>query len=145
MLDAVVAAAFQHMQRADDVGVHVRVRVLHPVTDARLSGEVDNPLRLRRGEQPLHARAIGKVELVEGKAGRALELAEARLLQFNVVVGIEIIDADYHIAPVEQRLSSMVTDESGGAGDQNPHVSYSQRLGPNCPRLDDAGNTACRR
>ena len=92
MLDAVVAAAFQHMQRADDVGVDVGVRVLHAVADARLSGEVDNPLRLRLGEQPLHARAVGEIELVEGEAGRALELAEPRLLQLNVVVGIEIIE-----------------------------------------------------
>ena len=68
MLDAVVAAAFQHVQRADDVGVDVGMRVFHAVADARLRGEVDNPLRSRLGKQPLHTRTVGEVEFVEGEA-----------------------------------------------------------------------------
>ena len=35
MLDAVVAAALQHVQRADDVGIDVGVRVFQRVADAR--------------------------------------------------------------------------------------------------------------
>ena len=75
VLDAVVAAAFQHMQRPDDVGVDVGVRVLHAVAHAGLGAEMDDPLRSRLGEQPLHARPVGEIELVEGKAGGALKLA----------------------------------------------------------------------
>ena len=78
------------------------------------------------------------------KPGRALKLAEARLLQPNVIVGIEIIETDNLIAPGEQCLSGMVTDETGGAGDQNPHVSYSLRVGRNArvlmtPAIPPAG------
>ena len=132
------------MQRADDVGVDVGMRVFHPVADPRLSGEVNDPLRPRLGEQPLHTRAVGEVQLVEGEALAPLKLAEARLLQLNVIVGIEIIEADNLIAPVEQRLSGMVTDETGGAGDQHTHMSYSRALGPNArvlmtPAIPPAG------
>ncbi len=68
-----------------------------------------------------------KIQLVEGEALVPLKLGEPGLLQLYVVVGIEIVEPDDLIAAVEQRLSGMVTDEAGGAGDQHPHVSYSPR------------------
>ena len=98
MLNAMVPAPFQHMQRADNVGVDVGVRVFHAVAHARLRGEVDNSLRLHLGKQPLDARTVGEIELVEGEAVCALKLAETRLLQPNIIVGIEIIDTDDLIA-----------------------------------------------
>ena len=65
---------------------------------------------------------------MEGEARGALKLCQPRLFQINVVIGIEIVEADDLFAPVEQRLSGMVTDEPGRAGDQDTHVSYSLRL-----------------
>ena len=127
MLDAVVTAALQHVQRADDVGVDVGMRVLQPVADAGLGAEMNDPLRPSFGEEPLHAGAVGEVQLVEGEALAPLKLVEPRLLQIYVVVGIEIVEADDLIATLEQRFSGMVTDETGGAGDEHTHVSYSPR------------------
>ncbi len=49
----------------------------------------------RLGEQALHARAVGEIELVESEAVAALQMGEARLLELHVVVGIEIIEADH--------------------------------------------------
>ena len=88
--------------------------------------------------------AVGEIQLVEGEAGGALKLGQPRLLQLNVVVGIEIIEADDLIAAVEQRLSGMVTDEPGRAGDQDTHASHSLRL-VQTRVLMTPGNTASRR
>ncbi len=60
MLDAVVAAALQHVQGADDVGVDIGMRVLYPVADPGLSAEMNDPLRAPVGEEPLHAGAVGQ-------------------------------------------------------------------------------------
>ena len=109
------------MQRPDDVGIDVGVRVLHAVAHAGLGAEMDHPLRSHLGEEPLHARPVGEIQLVEGKAGGALKLAEPRLLQLYVVIGIEVIEPDDLVASVEQRLGGMVTDEPGRAGDQDTH------------------------
>ena len=77
-----------------------------------------------------------RFELVEGKMKKTRS--------GHVCRPGEIIETDNLIAPRQQRLSGMVTDETGGAGDQNPHVSYSQRLGPNArvlmtPAIPPAG------
>ena len=81
MLDAVVPAALEHVQRADDVAVDVGVRVLERVAHARLRGEVDHALELLAREQRRHARAVGEVELHEAEARQLLEDREARVLE----------------------------------------------------------------
>jgi hypothetical protein len=91
VLDAVVPAALENVQRADDVGIDVGVRVIDAVADAGLGGEVDDALRAHLGEQPLHAGSVGEVQFGKGEAGLTDELGEPVLFQFNVVVGIEIV------------------------------------------------------
>ena len=68
MLDAVVAAAFEHGHRALDVAVDVRERVLDAVAHAGLRAEVDDALEFLGGEQLRHAVAVGEVELDELEA-----------------------------------------------------------------------------
>ena len=46
MLNFVVAAGLENVDKADEIAVDVGVRVGDGVTDSRLSSEVDNPLGL---------------------------------------------------------------------------------------------------
>ena len=42
-------------------------------------------------------------------------------LQLDAVIIVEIVDADDPLAAREQALADMMTDESGGAGDEDGH------------------------
>ena len=53
--------------------------------------------------------------------------------------GREIVDDGDLVAPREQAADQMVTDESGPAGDENPHACLPGcRRGPACCRPDEA-------
>src|SRR6185437_14773224 len=68
VLDPVVAAAFEDVQGARDIAVHVAVRILQRVTDPRLGGEMDDPIEFLAREEILHAGIIGQIQLHETEA-----------------------------------------------------------------------------
>ena len=90
----------------------------------------------RRGAAPRRAlvlrnsacqrRGVGDVELVEPEAPM-LQAREAVLLQLHRVVRREVVDADDHVAALEQALRAVHADEPGGAGDQHLHFSAPPR------------------
>ena len=121
VFDAVVAAAFEHVQEAGDVAGHVYVRVLRGVAHAGLGGQVHHPLRLVGGEGGVDGGAVGQVG---GDVGVARVVAEARqpcLFQSDVVVVVEVVDAHHFVAAFKQALGQVGTDEAGGAGDEDFH------------------------
>ena len=63
-----MAAAFEHMQEAPDIGVDIGVRVIERVADAGLRGEMDDALGLLLGEDRPHHLLVGEVGLDEMKS-----------------------------------------------------------------------------
>jgi hypothetical protein len=53
------------------------------------------------------------------RRGLSLDASKACLLQGWVVIVIEIVNADYTIAPLEQSLAQRRSNESGSACNQN--------------------------
>jgi hypothetical protein len=121
MLHAVVATALEHVQRADDVAVHVAVRILLGVPNTGLCREVDDPIEARLGKEPIHPGAVREIELGEAEALLRQEAIEPRLLELRVVVRIQVVEPDDLIAAVEQTMRSEAADEAGGAGDEYAH------------------------
>ncbi len=117
MLDAVVPATFEHGHRALEVAVDVGERCLDAVAHAGLRGEVDHSRELLRGEQLRHTLAVGKIELDELEVRVALEDLEPSMLQRDVVVLVEIVEADDLVAALEQQLRGVESNEPGRAGD----------------------------
>ncbi len=87
-----------------DIGVRIDQRIAHP----RLGGEMEDPLDALVGiGEFLHGAAIGDVEALEGEIPETLEQREARLLQPDVVIVVEVVDADDRVAALEQGLGGV--------------------------------------
>src|SRR5437879_6122038 len=99
MLATVMAAAFQHVNEALEVGVNISVRVLKRIADACLGCEMNDNRKTVLRKQRLHYRAIGQIELHKAEPGLALQNVEASLLQPGVVVIVDAVEADNFAPP----------------------------------------------
>jgi hypothetical protein len=122
VLDAVVAAAFEQVGEADDVGLHVGVRILQRVAHAGLRGEVDDGIEVALLEQVLHHHAVGDVVLEEAEVGVGFQLFQPREFERRVVVVVEVVDADDLVAAGEQDLRDVHADKAGGTGNEYFHA-----------------------
>ncbi len=82
---------------------------------------MDHAFELLAREQLRHAGAVREIQLHEAEARLLLELREARLLESDVVVVVEVVETDDLVAAREQLRRSMKADEAGRAGDQYLH------------------------
>ena len=85
-VDWVVEAPF-----ADLAGRHPAVDRVLP---SRLREWRRHPLRARRSKQVSHRAPILDVQHAEFESGSAFQQSEARLLQGDIVIIVEIVDAD---------------------------------------------------
>ena len=83
-----------------------------------------------------HRRRIGDVDLVELEPCPALQLRQPGLLQRDIVIRVQIVDADDPLAAVEQVLRDMKPDKPGAASNQAQHSCHPKRirlLSPDAP------------
>ena len=73
------------------------------------------------GAQRLDRRAIADVGAPEAEAALARQLRQPRLLQRDIIVVVEVVDADHGLAARQQRPTDMRADEAGGAGQEDRH------------------------
>ena len=89
-----VAAGFEDVIEAGQVGVYVGVRVGDAVAHAGLGGQVDHDVRLVDLEQDLDHGFIGDIGLDKREIGVFLQLGQAGLLDADIVVVVHVVDAD---------------------------------------------------
>src|SRR5690349_20064989 len=118
MLDAVVTAPLEHGQRALNIAVDIREGRLDAVANNGLRAELDDARLLLGGEQLRHCLALGVIELYEFEIPLALQHLEPRMLQRDVVVIVEVVEAYDLVAALEQELRRVKTNESSGSGDE---------------------------
>jgi hypothetical protein len=122
MLHTVVPATLEHRHRALQVAVDVGERRFDAVAHAGLRAEMDHALGLLVREHLGDAVAIGEVELHELEFRVRLEQAQARVLQRDVVVRIEVVEPDDLVTALEQKFRSMEAYEPGCARDKYSQV-----------------------
>ena len=127
MLHSVVAAAFQQIAEARQVGIDVGSGILQAVAHSGLGRQIDHVAETPAPEKFGHAPAVGQVQKLEAKAGgglgQGLQGGQPVLFQLHVIVVVAIVDA-YHSVPVSQQPpGQMIADEAGSAGYQNMHVA----------------------
>ena len=80
VLDAVVAAPFDDVQKAGHIAVDVDMRIVDRMAHARLRGEMDHAVEFLGREQGLDTAAIGQIQLYEVKILVPLQYFEPRTL-----------------------------------------------------------------
>src|SRR5688572_4563812 len=102
-----VAAAFEDVDEAVEVGVHIVMRMLDRMTHAGLGREMHHNGKFFRRKQRGRRSAVGEIELDETKPLVARELLEARLLERRIVIRRKTVDADDRAAVREQSARHM--------------------------------------
>jgi len=116
--DLVVPAAFQDVDEAGKVAAHVRLGVLQRIAHACLRGEVDHARTGSRENSERMPSSSATFELFEPEAGVLAQPFETGLLEADVVVVVQVVDADDFVSGGKQPLRDVHTDESGRAGNQ---------------------------
>ena len=122
---AVVAAAFEHVDEADQVGIDIGVRIDRANTARRPAPRDGRRWEtvLARTAPPSPARSA-RSSLTKRKRWNLRKLGEPRLLQRRIVIGVEVVEADDVAAVSQQPPRDVKADEAGGAGDEDRAVSH---------------------
>ena len=90
---------------------------------------MDHAVDLRSRKGGVERGHVGEVELVEGEAiaTRFDQRRHPVALQADRVIGIEVVDPHHHVAARQQGAGQGVTNEAGGAGNQNAHGASPNR------------------
>ena len=127
MLHARVAAAFEDVLCADDVGIDIGIRVSAAGTHAGLRCEMNDFVRTLGLEQFRHCAAVGNILAIKREPISALKDCEPRLFEAWVIVAVEVIDADDGFPAIEQARRRVKADEAGGSRDQKFHRADPRR------------------
>ena len=101
-----------------DIGERLGQRIAHP----GLGGEVDDPVDVGVAlDQGRHRHRIGDIDRSKHEAIAAFELREARTFQRDIVIRVQIVDADDLLAAIEQMPRDMKADKTRAACDQQSH------------------------
>ena len=122
MFYGVVAAAFEDVQEALDIGVDVGVRIFNRVAHAGLRGEIDDAVEAFFSKECLHGFAVRDIGFDKTKTIAAFEAGQAGVLEAHVVIGVHVVEADNFVAAIEQDFAGVRADEPGRAGHKNFHV-----------------------
>lgn len=120
----VVAAGFEDVVEANEVGLDVGVGVVDAVANAGLSGEVDDDVRLVLGEQLVDGGFVGEVAFDESEVFEVFEFVKAGGFEIGVVVRVEAVETDDFSVGIfcAEALGEVAADETGRAGDEDGFV-----------------------
>ena len=104
MLAAIVPAPFQYVGEADQVGLHIGLRVNERIPHTWLSGEMNDMEESVPGEERRHAVVIGQIQSDKPKGGVHRQPRQTRFLQGGIVVGVEIVQADDRVPCLQQAM-----------------------------------------
>jgi hypothetical protein len=79
---------------------------------------MDHSLETFTGEQRSHRRPVGEGPLDEAKIALPCEARQAGVLEANVVVVVEVVDADDRVTATKEALRGVHADETGRAVDE---------------------------
>ena len=128
MFDPVVPAGLQDIAETDQIGIDVGMGVFERIAHTGLGGEIDDPLRPVGAERPVNGFPIFQRNADFGEAGVIIEPRQAGFFQGDIVIVVDVVDADDFVPARQQRVRQSRADESRGTRDQHFHGMFSQEL-----------------
>ncbi|MNR13410.1 hypothetical protein D3C85_1298170 [compost metagenome] len=121
MLGAMVPTGFEHIEETHQVRLPIDIRIVQRVAHPGLGGQVHHLGKSVLLKQADQGRFVDDVHFPETKTRQSLQHLEACLLEFHVVVVVEVVDTDDLLTLAAQALDRMKADETGRTGDQYGH------------------------
>ena len=110
--------AFQDVQESHQIGIHVGLGFFQRVSHPGLRRHMEYRRGRRSMEQRGNRVAICDVHPLELEPGNSLEF-EASLLQSDVIIVVEIVDAPSPGLLRQERHGQVIPDKAGSTGHQN--------------------------
>ena len=132
MANPVVPASLENVGETQEIGRNIGTGIVDAdaVTDAGLSGKMDDPVELMIGKGGIDRPLIGKIGANEFEIGalgcpKLMKPGQAGFLERRVVVIIDDIESDDTVPALDQAAGDMIADKSGAAGNENFHEKLS--------------------
>ena len=104
-----MAAAFEHVEEADEIGLRIGVRIDQRMAHAGLRREMDDVAETVRREQRRAIASRSAMSICSNRnAGKSRELGKPRPLQRRVVIGVEIVEADDPMPSASSRRATCI-------------------------------------
>ncbi len=127
-----MARRLQNRKMTGQVGALVGERLVDRIANARLGGEVHDPLGAAVGDQRREGLMVRDVEADHGEARSRFQPRRPRRLERGIVVVDEGIDAYDGFPTIKQAVGRVSPDEPGRAGDDDGHGPPSLRPAVSC-------------
>ncbi len=101
MPDFCLAAAFQQIAKAHQIGLDIGARIDQAVAHPGLGGQVHHMINIMFGKQALKFPAIGKINLCKGERGflrMIFKICQARLFQSRIVIVVQVVNPQHLMA-----------------------------------------------
>jgi hypothetical protein len=132
VLDPGAPAQLEHVGEADEVAGHVGRGVGDRIPNSGLGREVEHPRRGGRAKGFFERRGVGDVDFVEGKFRMFPQQRQAVVLEADVVVVVQVVDAADLAAELEQPPRTVEADEAGRARYDDAHQIVIRGWGRPC-------------
>src|SRR5206468_10890277 len=108
-----------------------------------VAGKMHHRVEFAGCEKLAHRLALDDVELLKKEPGTRAQALEPRLLEPDVVVRVQIVDAHNLVAAIEQLVRQRRTDESGSSRDKDLHFCSLSNWQPPCASAHDTRTSDC--
>jgi len=134
VLDMVVAAGFEDIEKADDIALDICLRVLDAIPNASLCRQMAYPVKFLAKKKPLQIGCIFYSQLYEGIIGMLVandgfvigyflafnaSVLQAVQLELYVVIIVEVVQTHYIMSVLHQAFCQVEADKTCGACDED--------------------------
>jgi|GEM_PF-5949485 len=105
MRDPPVTASFKDIHKADEIAVHICVRIFKAVAHTRLGSKMDDSVESVIGEEVSHALSVRQIQANEGKGIEWFQQGETCFFEPYIIVAVQIVKT-YDIIPVIEKTSA---------------------------------------
>ena len=116
-------ACLQDIQEPDDIAVDIGPRILERVAHPSLGRQMNYPGKAL-AEQVGHCRRVGNIDAMETEAAMRLQILQPRVLEYWIVLVVQIVAADDLVPLLQQVEADVHADEPGGTGDENFQATH---------------------